>query len=298
MKAAFEHIRPDLQSSSFTAYWRRTDYFDFHWHYHPEIELTYIHQGSGTRLAGDHVEEFKDGDLVLLGSDLPHTWVSESKGVEQSAIVVQFRQESLPDSLLHTPEFSGIKKLLTLARRGVVFPPETANRFAPLLSGMLGMEGLQRLTELWRILDGLAHSADWRLLASPVYRPSLGEASERRIDRACQHIHRHFTRKITLEEMAAIVSMTESSFCRFFKKMTGLAFTDYVNDLRTSRARKLLQDPEMTVADAAFASGFESTTHFNRIFHRKNGMSPRAFRKEILGRAGGQVKKTGPFRQT
>ena len=281
MKATFEHIEPNLSHSSFTAYWRQTDYFDFHWHYHPELELTYIHQGSGTRLVGDHAERYEDGDLVLLGSNLPHTWASELKGQEQSAIVVQFRQE-LIGNMLNVPEFNLIKELLDRTPRGLVFGKTVSQHIEPQLSAMLNLEGIQKLTELWRILDQLATTDAYRLLASPIYRPSLVQGNEQRIDRACQHIHQHFTRRITLQEMATITHMTEPSFSRFFKKMTGKPFTAYVNELRVSRAQRLLQETNAPVSQIAYATGFESSTHFNRVFFQKNHTSPRDFRKGFL----------------
>ncbi|MEO1261178.1 MAG: AraC family transcriptional regulator [Bacteroidota bacterium] len=286
MKAAFEHIEPNRQQSSFTAYRRKTDYFDFHWHYHPEMELTLIEKGNGTRLVGDHTESFLDGDLVLLGSNLPHTWVSESKREGQSAIVIQFRRDLIADAHLELSEFTGIKRLFSRAHLGIFFDEKIAQEFHPVLSGLLQMKGLSKLTSLWHILDSLGRTRNFRQLASPIYRPMLGVDAENRIDRACQYIHDHFTRKIPLNEMSNLVGMTETSFCRFFKKMTGKSFTDYVNDLRISRARKLLAETEANISEIAFASGFESMTHFNRIFLKKNGMPPREYRVRVKSIAG------------
>lgn len=281
MKASFEHIEPNRHQSSFTAYRRVTDYFDFHWHYHPELELTFIEKGNGTRLVGDHTESFSDGDLVLIGSNLPHTWVSESKEEKQSAIVIQFRQALISEKQLEMPEFAGIKKLFSRSYRGIYFNEKTAKEFNPILSNILELKGLEKLAELWRVLHLLSKKRNYRLLSSPIYRPSLGTDSESRIDRACQFIHNNFTRKIPLDEISQTVGLTPTSFCRFFKKMTGKSFTDYVNDLRVSRARKLLTESEVNISEIAYSSGFESMTHFNRIFSKKNEMPPREYRKKV-----------------
>ncbi|MEM9680331.1 MAG: AraC family transcriptional regulator [Bacteroidota bacterium] len=281
MKAAYEHIELDNQQSSFTAYPRATDYFDFNWHYHSEIELTLIKKGNGTRLVGDHTESFSDYDFVMLGQNLPHTWVSESKEAGQEAIVIQFRSTLIPAVQLELPEFSNIKRLLQHAHLGIAFNKQTAQYFESLLSNLLGKTALDKLTELWRILDLLGQAKNTRHLASPIYRPALGTRTEHRIDQACQHIHKNFTRKISLTEMGKIVGMTETSFCRFFKKMTGKSFTDYVNDLKVSRAKKLLIESEGNISAIAYASGFDSMTHFNRIFLKKNGIPPRAYRKKV-----------------
>ena len=281
MIATFEHIELDNQQSSFTAYPRETDYFDFNWHYHTEIELTLIKKGNGTRLVGDHTESFKDYDFVLLGQNLPHTWVSESPQTGQSAIVIQFHPAIIPATQLALPEFSNIKKLLHNAHLGIAFDQKTAQNFEPLLSKLPARTALDKLAELWRILDLLGQAKNTRQLASPIYRPALGTSTENRIDQACQHIHKNFTRKISLSEMGKIVGMTETSFCRFFKKMTGKSLTRYVNDLKVSRAKKLLLESETNISAIAYASGFDSMTHFNRIFLKTAGIPPRAYRKKV-----------------
>lgn len=283
MKASFEQVNIELQTSSFLAYWRRAPSFGFHWHYHPEHELTYIRKGKGTRLVGDHTEDFNDGDLVLLGPGLPHTWATEERQAEEAeAMVVQFKAELVPAPLLHMSEFAHVRKLLDLAGRGLSFHGQAAEQGGHLLAGLGELpDGLEKLTRLWQVLDYLGKSPDYRLLASALFHPPLGEAAEHRIDEACQHIHRYFTKPISLAEMAAVVNMTETSFCRFFKKMTGKAFLEYVNDLRVGRASQLLIESGASVTEVAFSAGFQSMTHFNRVFFEKKKMPPRDFRKKF-----------------
>ena len=183
------------------------------------------------------------------------------------------------------PEFRAIKSLLSQSHLGLSFSKKAAEVLYPNLCQILESQGIKKLTTLWETLNKLGQTGDFKSLASPVYRPSLGIETENRVDKACQHIHTHFTRKISLPEISGIVGMTETSFCRFFKKMTGKSFTAYVNELRISRARKLLTEPDASVSEVAYKSGFESMTHFNRIFLKTNGKSPRAYRKMVKGMA-------------
>ncbi len=288
MKATFEHVNSQSADSSFYTYWLKQSHFPFIWHYHPELELTYIHKGKGTRLVGDHVEAFEEGDLVFLGSNLPHTWASEAefKG-EAEVIGIQFKEAIISGELQQFPEFKSIQQLLKVSHRGIQFNGAIVQNIAQQLQGIVHLEGMAKLTSLWNILDTLAKSKDVRFLASEIYVPTLGRNNEQRIDKALQHIHDHFLEPISLEKMAKVTNMTITSFCRFFKKMTGKSFSDYLNDLRIGRACKLLIETNLSISETGFKSGFNSTTHFNRMFLRKKGIAPSVYRSGSRARQRG-----------
>src|SRR5688572_18550177 len=82
-------------ASSFHYKWRKDKRFEFYWHFHPEYELTLIVRSRGKRFVGDHIDDYSDGDLVLLGRNLPHTWYSDPGGRDHEAVVVQFREDFL-----------------------------------------------------------------------------------------------------------------------------------------------------------------------------------------------------------
>lgn len=283
MRPSFEHIAKD-ETASIIAYWRQEPGFAFNWHYHPEYELTYIHRGSGTRLVGDQIEAFHDGDMVLLGPNLPHTWATD--GIKSwegnaSAVVVQFKPEVLSGEFLQLPELSSVCALLEQSKRGVVFHASVAEEMARRLAQLPNLHGLERLSGLLLLLNDLGGSNGWRQLVSPLYNPTVGRNNEQRIDRAFRFLHQHFTEQISLSDLAAEVHMTETSFCRFFKKTTGKAYTEYLNDLRVHRACQLLTEGDVPMPTVAYSAGFSSMTHFNRMFLVKKKMTPGAWRKKI-----------------
>ncbi|NTW25974.1 MAG: hypothetical protein HGA37_14850, partial [Lentimicrobium sp.] len=156
VKASFEHIDQD---SSHIQLWISQPSFGFYWHYHPELELTYIVQGSGKRFTGDRIETFKSGDLVLLGPDLPHTWVSSDNNDLQDAcqaVVVQFKSAMFDHSLDGFNEFDSIRKLIVLAKRGIKFNPAIAEKAGRQLIQLREAKGLRWLTEFWILMDNLA----------------------------------------------------------------------------------------------------------------------------------------------
>lgn len=282
MKAFFESI-PKNAEASFIAYQRIEPDFAFNWHYHPEIELTYIQQGRGTRLVGDQLSDFQEGDLVLMGANLPHTWATRQpmgdRKERAKAVVIQFDHAIFGSHFKQHPEFKDILRLLKAAERGIHFPFPFSETIGAAMLELLQHSGLQRFARLLMIMDRLSRIKDRQLLASPFYAPSYSRENEARLDRIFELLHQEFTRPITLEEVAGLAHMTETSFSRYFKKMVGRSFSDYLNDLRLARACQLLTETRKHISEIAFASGFNSTTHFNRMFLRKKGMTPRDYRK-------------------
>ncbi len=69
-----------------------------------------------------------------------------------------------------------------------------------------------------------------------------------------------------------------------FKKATGLNFTDYLSRIRIERTRNLLLNPNLRVSEIAFEVGFQSLTHFNRVFKHTVGQSPARYREQLMGR--------------
>lgn len=283
MKAIFEKI-PKVKESSFHSKVREDAVFEFSWHYHPEFELTYIEKGRGNRLVGDRVTSFKNGDLIFLGSNLPHTWSSIQlpDGSLSRAHVVQFKKDFISQQQLTLVEFKNIKSLISRSQRGVSFGMKISNDVKNKLMALTGLNDLEKLMSLYSILDILGKSDDFELITSPHYTSSLSANNEKRLDIVCRYINEHFAEEISLDKVASMSNMTRTSFCRFFKKMTGLSFSDYLNEVRIAHVCTSLLDTHNNITQIALNSGFTSITHFNRMFIRKRGVSPRSFRKKYV----------------
>jgi AraC-like DNA-binding protein len=106
------------------------------------------------------------------------------------------------------------------------------------------------------------------------------------ITRAKEFIKEHQTENLRLGQVAKAVNSSPFYFCKLFKKATGLNFTDYLSRIRIERARNLLLNPNLRVSEIAFEIGFQSLTHFNRVFKNTVGQSPSQYREQLLGRTG------------
>lgn len=270
MKAQFEDVPGTRGAGSYVVYRYDTAFFPFLWHYHPEYELTLILEGSGKRIVGDNHASFSPGDLVLLGPNLPHTWVSE---MASAAVVIQFTQEFIAP-LIQYPECDRIRRLLARASQGIHFARRSAIQRA--IETLPANKGVNRITGLLEVLQALTGGVP---LASPYFQPAVGKKAEGRINKVFRYIHQHFSEELSLTKVAALIGLSESGFCKFFKRTTGKTFSDYVVDIRIGHACQLLSESDETISGIAWRSGFESITYFNRVFLKKKGMQPREFRK-------------------
>jgi AraC-like DNA-binding protein len=116
-------------------------------------------------------------------------------------------------------------------------------------------------------------------LASARYKPMKGNENQQRISKVFLYVEKEFRASITLKKAASIIHLSESAFCKFFKRVSGKTFSDYTNEIRIAHACKLLIETDKSIGEIAFQCGFESLTYFNRVFLRKKKMKPRIYRK-------------------
>lgn len=277
MKPMLEDINAKKGQHSFMAYNISSHRFDFFWHYHPEYELTLILKGNGRRLVGDSHGSFDSGDLVLIGPDLPHTWVSDGsfKG-KTAAVVIQFSSNFI-ERFTELSELSAINKLLVQARSGILFKEKKSTTVVEQMKLLPDKNGVEKIIGLLQILQELAklkHAS----LASPFYQPLKGKENENRINKVCQYVQKHAAENMTTHKVAALIHLSPGAFCKFFKRITCKTFSDYVNDIRIANVCRELMATDKQIAEIAYGNGFETLTYFNRVFLKKKGVRPSEYR--------------------
>jgi AraC-like DNA-binding protein/ligand-binding sensor protein len=116
------------------------------------------------------------------------------------------------------------------------------------------------------------------------------EAESPLVRRARAYIAGHHEDPVSLEEVANAMHVSTFYFCKLFKKATGLTFTEYLGRVRIEKAKTLLLNPHLRVSEIAYMVGFQSLTHFNRVFRQVTGESPSLFR------ANGSLRERVPAR--
>ena len=277
MKAVLEDIKSQKGTSSFYAYRFQVPFFEFKWHYHPEYELTYIVKGTGYRIVGNTYENYKDGDLVLLGPNLPHTWTGKAIDKEPfEAVVIQFSKEFI-GAFLGFEEAEQIKILFDNSIRGISF--DANSKLVDSIKTLTELDGMDKILKLISVLHALSQTK-YKLIAPNTFHTIVSKKSEMRINEVCLFIQKNFNTAISLKQVANQIYLTESNFCKFFKKATGKTYSDYLNEIRINEAARLLLQTDKTISQISFECGFETLSYFNRVFLKKKNRTPSVFRNE------------------
>ncbi len=280
-------MEPDLElvqvpdDQSFKVWSHGYPYRTVRWHFHPEYELHLVTATEGDLYVGDHIGPFCAGDLVLVGPNLPHNWISdipEGESVEERCLVLQFTGEFIAGCMATFPELRFVQPLLKEAFRGVRFEANVAGRVEPLMRDLLEASGAQRIALFVRILDLIGHAEQRVPLASISFQPNPSSYLSTTMNLVLQHIGRNFTRDLSETDLAKLNRQSVSTFSRSFRKHTGMTFVQYVNSLRIELACQHLSQADLTITDICYAVGFNNVSNFNRQFLAAKGMPPSRFR--------------------
>lgn len=274
-------------SQSFSVRHVRLPHFIKLWHHHQELELVYIIKGEGTRFIGDSMEPFGAGDLVLLGDYLPHKWQNNPKYFEEGdlsveAIIIHFEKSFLSNALTEVVEFKNFFDLIRSSARGIYFKGASRSGALQYLKKILDTSpGLNRMICLIDFLRILAEEKEFDFIVTPGYINSVHE-KDGKLRIVNDYVMNNFQSAISLDDIANEVCMNKTAFCRYFKKVTHMNFSTYLNEIRVGYACKLLQaDDDSTVASICFASGFNNLSNFNQKFKQYTGYTPSYYSKAI-----------------
>lgn len=286
MIAQFEKVVPIANQSFFFKKFE-VPYFDAPFHYHPELELTYIAHGTGKRYIGEHVANFGPGDLVLVGSQVPHCWLCEQEGEADPeasvSYVIQFSQNFLTsDGFSPIPELQHLMPLFQKAARGVLILNESRTAISQILQTLPALNTLQRLTALLQIVSRLADSPDdLHVLENKQPYDTLSSESREKLQKIYQHLIARYRTKIALAEVAALVHLSPNAFCRFFKQLTTKTLTEVITGYRLNHALHLLKTSELNISEIAYDSGFHTVPYFNTVFKKQFRCSPTEYIKTL-----------------
>lgn len=280
-------MTPDLelvripQDQSFKVWSHGYPYRTVRWHFHPEYELHLVTSTTGTRYVGDHIGPFAAGDLVLVGPNLPHNWISDvgpSETVEERCIVVLFTEEFISGCLATFPELRFIEPMLKGASRGLKFNAALSDRAEALMRALLRAEGAKRIALFMELLDQLNSGAPATQLASAKFRLDPSTYMSTAMNEVLDFVGRNVTGELKEADLAKLNGQSLSAFSRSFRKHTGLTFVQFVNAMRIELACQHLTQDDLTITEIGYEIGFNNLSNFNRQFLLLKGMPPSRFR--------------------
>ncbi|RYF72667.1 MAG: AraC family transcriptional regulator [Cytophagaceae bacterium] len=276
MKPELELGITNLPIASFKAFRRQQSAFESHWHYHPELELVYFAKGKGVRFIGDDISLYAEGDLFLIGENVPHTFVSYEDEATPlvEAFCIQF-PKGIFDSF---SECQPLTSFFQDAKRGFAFPnPDEA--IIDKIKEVICYTGTAALVRLIELLDLLRNVPEPVPILPPDYQRQaiLADASAR-IRTAIDYVNEHYQRPISLQEMAHVCHFSPNAFCRWFKQHMGVTFIDYLNKVRLTHVCQLLASTDLAINQIAIHTGFDNISTLNRLFQARLNTSPGKYR--------------------
>ncbi|EAZ82319.1 AraC family transcriptional regulator [Algoriphagus machipongonensis] len=255
-------------------------------HQHPQCQLTVIIEGRGQLLVGDYVGRFEPGDLFLLGENIPHVFRSDAEYFDEenklssSGNTLFFDFKAIEKSLGEVDEFrelihlneqiNGCFKIEGTAKKSIL---ELFQNF----SSCSGLEKLQKAIHMLSLIK-VGSKEIIALNLIPVTR-SLSERDGKRMDQVMRYILENSAKPISLDEIAEQAYMSKEAFCRFFKLRTRRTFTQYLQQLRITEAKKLLLETDLGISQISYQVGFQTLSHFNKTFKSMTNQTPKSWRK-------------------
>jgi YesN/AraC family two-component response regulator len=259
--------------------------FRSEWHYHPEIEIIYFREGSGTALIGNSITLFKKDDFFILGPNLPHMFKSDKQDDEDEsiseAIIIHFSIEIL-QHFLSLPENNLISKLLSNSVFGLNVSGENKMIAIEIINNIGFTQKTKRLISLLELLNTVAESKENIKITNSPLKIFSHKDDDKRLNRIYQYTLNNFHHQITLKEIANVIYMTPNAFCRYFKSRTKKQYSQFLIELRISHACKLLLETDFSIGIISFESGFMNLSNFNRYFKSVTGKSPLNYKKNFI----------------
>ena len=254
---------------------------DFYfWHFHPEIELVYITASQGLRQVGTHSKKYSGGDLVLIGSGIPHLNFDYLLTEAYNIVVIHLHTNFLRGERGNHFELTPIIKLLEKARYGLSFSSSIRREIGPLMFELAELSGFVQYTALLNILFQLSKDRDITLLHDHPYQNDLIWKEQHRLKDLYQFIDENYMNEITLHQAAEICHLSNEAFCRYFKKATKSTFISFLNRYRIAQAKRMILRNE-SIGEVCYKCGFESSAYFSRVFKNVTGETASSYRNRM-----------------
>lgn len=279
MKPFFQKL-VTLPTQSVIFYNEEKPHFTVPWHFHPEIEILYVVKSSGICYTGDGIHRFTEGEISIIGENVPHWWKSDNKyllnenGNGIKALIIQFNKDIFDANFINLNEMRAIKELIRKSQRSIQFTGKSRKILGDQIIKVFRLKGIKRIVELIILLDMMAKTKEYKIHTSEGYSRTINTFDFFRFNNVYEYLIRNFTKPIKLREISEKANICPTAFCRYFKKHTGRTFVSFLNEVRIGYACKLLIEEERPVNIACIESGFNNLAHFNKLFKRIFNLSP------------------------
>ena len=269
-------------------------------HKHIEYEIMLFTSGSGKQFVGEGVLDYQQGDIALIGSNVPHLHLCNAKlnpamSFEPSAgEALQFHPKMFPSELEEVPDYQFIYQLLQKSQYGIRFyDKELFEELRQRFQEIDRYEYTHRIIGLFRILELLSTCKSTKLMSATAYSSTnfAVEANEP-VSKIYTYLFNHYKEKITLREIADYVKQNPSALCRYFRQRTDKSIFQCLAEIRVEHACKLLSYSNLSVSQIAYESGYGNVPYFIKQFESITRQTPKEYRISLLQGSGNRIKSS------
>lgn len=264
---------------------RHKTFFEYPAHSHEVYELNFVENAAGvTRTIGDCHETIGNLDLVFItGSKLVHVW-EQGTCPEQDIheITIHIDPDTFHGPLIDKRAFVSIRRMIERAQRGLAFPePAIQILREDIINLAHSNDSFASVIRLFNLLYRLSLVEDARELSSSSFINATETQEDERVRQVKDFIVENYMKDISLKDLADLVCMSPDSFSRFFHNKTGRTPSRYIIDYRLGVSARLLLKTKLSVAEIGYSCGFNTLSHFNRLFRDSKGCTPSEFRERF-----------------
>lgn len=277
---------PSLANKSFYIQEDVMNEFYPHFHRHTETQIMWILKGQGSLVLEEGLFNFSPGDIFYLAANQSHVFKADFRKGELKeihTISLFFDLKNRLQGIFEAPELQELKNFLETITLGFKLPKEVNKEISVQIRKIQHeQEELNTLFLFMQLLQLLKQQEKKQIpMRSGNKKENQPTESDLRMYRANKFVNENYLNpNLTLSLVAEQASLTPQAFCRSFKKHTGITYVNYLNQLRIQHTCKLMiMDYHCNIATAAFQSGFNSLTTFNRVFKQLIKLSPTAYIK-------------------
>jgi len=253
-------------------------------HYHPELQITLVKLGNGTQFIGDSIEQYKQGDIFIIGPNLPHVFrpsnMEDDEGSKAHLVSIYFNKDVFGEQFYKLPELLYINKLLKSSKRGLTLKKEIKSIFKDQMEKLINATGFDRVLKLLELLNMVANPDKWNYISSMSFSSPQKDSDNETINTVFEFLMNNYNADIQLNQVANLANLSPNSFCRYFRSRTQNTFTEFLMKIRIGHASRLLIEKDLSIAEIAYLCGFNNLSNFNRQFRKINNCTPSEYKKE------------------
>lgn len=252
-----------------------------HLHQDDSWELSYVITGRGTRIIGDTIEPFTQGEVILIPPNIPHCWSFDESVYDDTGkienITITFTNKLLENCCLTFSELSDIVVRIQENSDAISFSGDTLLKLQKAMVSMVAETRSEKVSSLIKLFNIIAFPEAKNVVGRPV----VEDKKTKKMQNIYLYVMNNYQHNITLDEVAEFVGMERSSFCVFFRKMTNKPFFSFLTEYRIESSCQMLSKTTKTISEICIASGFRDIPYYNRVFKKIKQVTPSEYRKHI-----------------